>query len=59
MRSDFSAEERNNLLQQGEEDIRKDIVNIGILNDAETNAADFFKAMLSQMGFETVTVNFE
>lgn len=59
LRSDFSAEERNNLLRQGEEDIRKDIANIGILNDAETNAADFFKAMLSQMGFETVTVNFE
>lgn len=57
-RSSFSAEERNALLKQGEADIAADIYNMGILDDAEENVADFFSAMLYQMGFKNVTVNF-
>ena len=41
-RSSFSAEERNELLKQGEADIIADVGNMGILADAESNASDFF-----------------
>lgn len=57
-RFNFTAQERNQLLRQGEEDIRKDVPNMGILQDAEKNASSFFKSLLSQMGFESVTVKF-
>lgn len=58
-RFDFTAEERTSLLRQGEKDIVDDIENIGILKEAEENASMFFKAMLSQLGFKKVVVNFE
>lgn len=58
-RSNFTAADRNHLLQLGEEDIREDVPNLGILEDAEKNAASFFKSLLSQLGFESVTVKFE
>ena len=58
-RSNFSAAERNNVLKQGEADIRADINNIGILKDAEANAVLFFTSMLKQLGYEHVTVKFE
>ena len=58
-RSNFSAADRNHLLQLGEKNIREDVPNFGILKDAEKNASDFFKAMLGQLGFETITVKFE
>lgn len=56
-RFDFDNMERNSLLRQAEEDIRNDKT-IGILKDAEDNAVMFFKAILSQAGFEDITVNF-
>lgn len=59
LRSNFSAEERNMLLRQGEQDILNNINEIGIIQDAEANASDFFTAMLKQMGFESIIVNFE
>lgn len=58
-RSSFTAQERNALLKQGEEDIVADIASLGILEDAEKNASDFFTAMLYQLGFKNVTVRFE
>lgn len=58
-RSNFTAADRNHLLQLGEEDIREDVPNLGILEDAEKNASAFFKSLLRQMGFESVTVKFE
>ena len=58
LRFDFTAEERNNLLRQGEEAILADAKNIGILADAERNARMFFEAMLSQVGFEKINVVF-
>lgn len=59
LRSNFTAEERNSLLRQGEADILGGINEIGIIKDAEENASEFIKAMLMQMGFSNVTVNFE
>ena len=58
-RSNFSAADRNHLLQLGEKNIREDVPNLGILRDAEKNASDFFKALLGQLGFEIITVKFE
>ena len=55
---DFTAEDRNNLLRQGEEDILADAPNLGILEDAEMNARMFFEALLSQVGFEKINVVF-
>lgn len=57
-RFDFSARERNLLLQQGEKEIRDNVPTMGILQDAEKNATAFFKSLLSQMGFESVTIKF-
>lgn len=58
-RSKFSAAERNHLLQLGEKNIREDVSNLGILEDAQKNASSFYKALLNQLGFEIVTVKFE
>ena len=58
-RSRFSAEEQNEILQLGEKDIREDVPNLGILEDAEQNVKEVFTAMLSQMGFESITINFK
>ena len=57
-RSDFSAEERSNLLKQGEESILESVPSLGILEEAEKNAASFFKAMLKQAGFNNITIGF-
>ena len=56
-RFDFDNMERNSLLRQAEEDIKND-KSIGILKDAQDNAEMFFKAMLAQVGFEKITINF-
>lgn len=58
-RGSFTAAESNGLLKQGEEDILGQVENLGILADAEKNVKDFFKAMLTQMGFNNITVKFE
>ena len=59
MRSDFSQEEKNNILRQGEADIRADIPNLGILSVAKTNTVSFFTSMLKEMGFEKIDIEFE
>ncbi|MBO4742001.1 MAG: DUF4230 domain-containing protein [Bacteroidales bacterium] len=59
LRAAFSPEEKQELLVLGEKDIRSDIPNMGILEDAEANARLFFTAMFSQIGYETVDVTFE
>ncbi len=58
-RSRFSADEQNHILELGEKDIREDIPNLGILQDAEKNVTEVFTAMLSQMGFKNININFE
>lgn len=58
-RSRFTAAEQNEILQLGEKDIREDVPNLGILQDAEKNAKDVFTAMLTQMGFKNVNIKFE
>jgi len=58
-RAEFTPEEKQQLLVLGEKDIREDIPNMGIISDAETNAKQFFSAMFSQLGYDSVDVKFE
>jgi len=58
-RSNFSASDKNHLLQLGEQSIRDEVPNLGILSEAEKNASSFFKSLLSQLDFELITVKFE
>lgn len=59
LRSDFSAEERNALLRQGENQIRASVPSLGILEKAEENARRFFESVFSKMGFTSVEVIFK
>lgn len=59
IRSDFNAEERNNLLIQGEQNIRADLENLGIIKDAKENATQFFQTLLNSTGYKSVVVNFK
>ena len=58
-RGNFTAAESNGLLKQGEEEILSQVEDLGILADSEKNVKDFFKAMLTQMGFKVITIKFE
>lgn len=57
-RSDFTAEERNKLLIQGEESILGDIESYGIIDKAKENVKIFFVSFLKNSGYETVNVVF-
>ena len=59
MRTGFNADERNDLLKQGEKAILDDAANLGIFDDAKENATDFFKALLAHGGFENINVCFK
>lgn len=58
-RGKFSAADRTALLQQGEKAIMESVEELGILDEAESNARQFVKAFFSQAGFNNVTVKFE
>jgi Protein of unknown function (DUF4230) len=57
-RSDFTAAERNQLMAQGEAQIRKDIASTDILRTAESNASLFIGQFLRQMGYQQVDIRF-
>lgn len=59
LRSDFSVEDKNRLLQQGEASIRSSLSDYGILSDAQENARQFFTALLSSIGYQHITIKFE
>ena len=58
-RQKFSDRERQALLRQGERDIVRDLPTLGILDEAEANAEEFFRSMLEQMGFDNIQIVFE
>lgn len=60
-RHQFSAEERQLLLQQGEQSILADVDSgkYAILADAERNTRIFFECMLTRLGYKSVTIKFE
>lgn len=58
LRSEFSVEERNEILKQGEEAILNDAEKIGILKDAEDNVRTIFEVMLAGADFKEINVTF-
>ena len=58
-RSKFSAQEQNMILELGEKDIREDVPNTGIIEDAEKNATEIFTAMLQQLNYNNINIKFE
>ena len=59
LRGEFSAEERNALLVQGENDIRDNAAELGIFEDAKKFAKEYFESMLKQAGYEKVNIQFK
>jgi hypothetical protein len=58
LRSDFSNEEKDGLLSQGEKDIRAKVARMDILQRAGRNARTLLESWLKRMGFEQVRVTF-
>lgn len=59
LRSEFSNEEKDGLLSQGEKDIRAKVARMDILERASRNARTLVESWLTQMGFATVRVVFK
>lgn len=55
----FNVTDLNELLRQGEDQIRQSVPELGILEDAEQNARLFFEPLLKHLGFTTVVVLFK
>ena len=55
----FKVAELNQLLRQGEEQIRTSAPELGILEDAKQNARLFFDPLFKHLGFSCVQVNFK
>ncbi len=54
-RGNFSAQEKERILEQGEKSIRGSIKEMGILKRAESRARMFLRSWLKLAGFSTVT----
>lgn len=59
LRSDFSNQEKDALLSQGEKDIRAKVAGMDILQRAARNARILIESWLKKMGFETVHIVFK
>ena len=59
LRSDFSNQEKDGLLSQGEKDIRAKVARMDILQRAGRNARILVESWLKKMGFKTVHVTFK
>lgn len=59
LRSDFSNEEKDGLLSQGEKDIRAKVADMDILERAARNARILVESWLKKMGFASVRVEFQ
>lgn len=58
LRSEFTAAERNGLMQQAEARIREQVPGTGILRTAEANASLVLGNLLQRMGYKTVDIRF-
>ena len=58
LRSEFSVEERTEILKQGQEDIMNDAEKIGILKDAEDNVRTIFESLLAGADFKEINITF-
>ena len=58
LRSEFSVEERTEILKQGQEAIVNDAEKIGILKDAEDNVRTIFESLLAGADFKEINITF-
>ncbi len=58
LRSDFSSSEKDELMSQGETQIRNSADSLGILQTAETNASLFVTYFLQELGYKKININF-
>lgn len=58
LRSEFSVEERSEILKQGQEAIVNDAEKIGILKDAEDNVRTIFESLLAGADFKEINITF-
>ena len=58
LRSDFTVDERNEILRKGEESILQSAKEIGILKDAEDNVRTIFESLLAGAGFKEINITF-
>jgi hypothetical protein len=58
IRSSFSNAERDDVMTQGEKNIKESVAELGILTDAENNAKMFLEAFLKQAGYTQIDVKF-
>jgi hypothetical protein len=56
-RADFSQTEKNRIMRLGEKSIRKDLQQLNILRDAETNAIAFLTDFYKGLGFEEIIIH--
>ncbi len=57
-RDQFSSAERDQLMAQGEAQIRKSVDSLGVLQTAETNASLFVSNYLKQLGYDRIHIRF-
>lgn len=57
-RSNFSAQEKDELAAQAEKQIKESVDSLGILLTAESNAALFINNFLQKEGFKNININF-
>jgi hypothetical protein len=57
LRADFSQSEKNRIMRLGEKSIRKDLQELNILRDAETNAIAFLTDFYKELGFEEIIIH--
>jgi hypothetical protein len=58
VRSSFSNAERDDVMAQGEKNIKENVAELGILTDAENNAEMFLEAFLKQAGYHQIEIKF-
>ncbi len=57
-RDEFSSAERDQLMAQGEAQIRKSVDSLGVIQTAETNASIFVSNYLKQLGYDRIHIRF-
>lgn len=55
----FKLAQINDMLRQGEAQIRESVPELGILDDARRNARQFFEPLFKNLGFASVQVDFK
>jgi hypothetical protein len=57
-RDEFTSEDRNNLASQAEQQIKKNIEAMGILNQAKVNTSAFVSTFLKRLGYENISIKY-